>query len=216
MKEVLSFLADLKENNHKDWMDANKPRYKASREAFLSLVTEVIDGISLFDPTIVGTEAKNCIFRLNRDIRFSKDKSPYKTNFGASISAGGKKSPDAGYYVHIMPGNNFIGGGMYMPEAATLKKVRQEIDYNTDDFLKIIEDKNFLKVFGSIQGDALKTAPKGYPKDHPHIDLLKRKSFFFLHEISDAEIKQAGLTNTIAQKFELLFPFIQFMNASLD
>ncbi len=216
LENVLSFLDDLKDNNHKDWMDANKARYNEARNSFKSLVAEVINGIAQFDNNIVGTEAKDCIFRLNRDIRFSRDKSPYKTNFGASISLGGKKSPYAGYYIHIMPGQNFIGGGMYHPEATVLKKIRQEIDYNPNDLQQIIEHKPFKSTFGEIQGEALKTAPKGYPKDHPNIALLKMKSFYFLSEYNDKEIAQEHFVDDAVTKLKTLHPFIQYLNAALD
>ena len=216
MKEILDFLSELKDHNTREWMEANKKTYHYARDSFKDVVKDVLQGISKFDPSVDGLEPKDCIFRLNRDIRFSKDKSPYKLNFGAAMGRGGRKSEYAGYYLHVMPGNNFIGGGIYMPQAEVLRKIRQEIDYNAEDLLKVIADKNFKKVFGDIQGDALKTAPKGYPKDHPHINLIKQKSFIFLNTVSDSEVKKSDFVESTAAKYQTLKPFLDFLNTAMD
>ncbi len=216
LENSLSFLADLAKNNHRDWMDANKKRYHEARDEFKEFVGEVIGKVQEFDDKIAGLQPKDCIFRLNRDIRFSKDKSPYKTNFGASISSGGRKSPFAGYYLHVMPGNNFTGGGIYMPEADTVKKIRQEIDYNPKPLLDLMEQPDFKKTYGPMQGDALKTAPKGYPKDHPNIELLRHKSFYFMTNMPDAEMKSEKAVDLVIEKLKLLRPGIAYINMALD
>lgn len=143
-QNTLTFLSNLKKNNHKDWFEKNRNHYEDAKNNFLAFVTEVIALVEKIDPSIVGLEAKKCVFRINRDVRFSKDKSPYKTNMGASISKGGKKIQCAGYYFHLEPNNTFIAGGLWMPPAEQLQKLRQEIDYNFDEFKKIITKKKNL------------------------------------------------------------------------
>ena len=173
---TLDFLSDLAKHNKKEWMDDNKKRYNEAKGYVIELVAEVIAQASVFDKSLIGLEPKKTLFRINRDIRFSKNKDPYKTNFGAAIVDGGRKSGKPGYYLHIMPSENRIGGGLYQPDAAILQKVRQEIDYNGSKIRKIIDNKNFAKIYQEpYGGDKLKTAPKGYPKDHPDLDLLQLK-----------------------------------------
>jgi uncharacterized protein (TIGR02453 family) len=163
--------------------------------------------------------SKDCLFRINRDIRFSKDKTPYKNNFGASIKRDGRKSRFAGYYFHCSPGGSFIGGGLWMPEAADLKKVRQEIDYNWDEFSSIIREKKFKKVYGDLYkgGDvSLTNLPKGYEKDNPAIDYLKLKSFIAETKLSDDELTKSTLHKKTVAAFEALQPLLNFINRSLD
>ncbi|MEL7146901.1 MAG: DUF2461 domain-containing protein [Bacteroidota bacterium] len=210
------FLKKLAANNDRDWMTENKSEYQATRKAFETLIADLITGISAFDEGLVGLEAKKSVFRLHRDTRFSNDKSPYKLNYGASMSKGGRKSPYASYYIHLKPGENFVGGGMYMPDADTLKKVRQEIDYNVDEFLSIIHDGQFVKAYGEMRGEKLKTAPKGYPKDHEHINLLRHKGFYFMHEIPDAVLADQDFVAKQVEHFKLIAPFINFLNTAID
>jgi len=214
--EIYRFLEKLAKNNTREWMTAHKSEYQHTRKIFVELVGSLIDGISKFDEGIQGLEAKKSVFRLNKDIRFSKDKTPYKLNYGASISKEGRKSPFASYYIHLMPGNNFIGAGMYMPEADNLKKIRQEIDYNTQEFLNITTDKDFKKAFGEMQGDKLKTAPKGYPKDHPHIDILRHKGYYFMHYFEDDLASDPNFITQCLEKYALIHPFVNYLNTSLD
>ena len=140
MKDILQFLADLKENNHREWFDANRQRYQKVKVQFEKFVTGLTGELALIDTSIGLLDAKNCVFRIFRDVRFSKDKQPYKTNFGAFIANGGRKSPRAGYYIHIEPGESMAGGGIYMPEAEVLKKVRNEIYFGSKDFRGLIEE----------------------------------------------------------------------------
>lgn len=213
---INQFLKKLATNNTREWMAENKPEYQATRKVFETLIADLITGISAFDEGLVGLEAKKSVFRLNRDTRFSADKSPYKLNYGASMSKGGRKTPNASYYIHLKPGDNFVGGGMYMPEADALKKVRQEIDYNTDEFLSIIHDEHFVQAYGEMRGDKLKTAPKGYPKDHEYIELLRHKGFYFLYQIPDEELAEDDFVAKQLARFELIFPFISFLNMAID
>jgi uncharacterized protein (TIGR02453 family) len=216
-KSTIDFLKKLKQNNNKAWFDKNRPAYEISKKDFISFLETIIEKISSFDNSVKGLEAKNCIFRINRDIRFSNDKTPYKSNFGASISKGGKKSFYPGYYIHIEPGKSFLAGGIWMPPAPELNAIRQEIDYNTSDFKKIIKDKSFIKYFGGLdEEDKLKTAPKGYPKDHPEIDLLKYKSYIVVHYLKDQEVLSRSFEKHCIEVFKVLYPFDKFLRKAID
>jgi len=214
--QIHDFLAGLAANNHKEWMDAHRAEYLEAKQHFESLVDQVIAQVSAFDKDLTGLRAKDCIFRINRDIRFSKNKEPYKTNFGASIMQGGRKSGHPGYYLHIKPGENFVGGGLYMPPAEELKKIRQEIDYNGDELMGILEDPSFKKAFPEQHGEQLKTAPKGYPKDHPHIEQLRYKSFIFLHRFTDSQARSADFLDQITGTIKVIKPVIDFLRRGLD
>ncbi|NBC82004.1 MAG: TIGR02453 family protein [Bacteroidetes bacterium] len=214
-KETFQFLTALKENNYKEWFHANKKRYEAIKKEMAAITNDLIAGIASFDASVKDNTAKDCTFRINRDIRFSTDKSPYKTNLGAFIVEGGKKSGLAGYYLHVEPGNCFIGGGLHMPPSPTLKAVRSEIYNYTDEFLKIINDPNFKKYFGEIYGEQLKTAPKGFDKDFEHIDLLRYKSYTVaLTTTSEELMKPDGFEKTL-DIFEAMHPFIAYLNRGI-
>ena len=179
----------------------------------------VINSVQKTDPGITGLTSKDCMFRINRDIRFSKDKSPYKTNFGAIIKKGGRKSIYAGYYFHCSPGSSFAGGGLWMPEAQDLKKVRQEIDYNFDEFSTILKNKSFKKIYKDLYdgGDIkLSTMPKGYQVDHPAIEYLKLKSYIAETTFEDEELTKSSLHKKTVQAFETLQPLLTFINNALD
>lgn len=214
---TFDFLKKLKKNNTKEWFDANRDSYQLAKENVQAIVKEFIDGITLFDKTIQGLEPKQCMFRINRDIRFSKNKSPYKTNFGASINQGGKKSMIPGYYIHIEPGNSFLAGGSWMPPAPQLAAIRQEIDYNAEEFKRIISAKEFKNLFGNMSDeDKLKTAPKGYPKDHPEIELLKFKSYIVVHELSDEQLLGSNFMKHSLKVFKAMYPFHIFLRRAMD
>jgi len=217
--KTLQFLKALQKNNNKPWFDDHRAAYEAARIDFQNFIQLVIDALQKRDATITGLTARDCQFRINRDIRFSKDKTPYKTNFGASIKRGGRKSGFAGYYFHCEPGASFIGGGLWMPEAGPLKNMRQEIDYNWDSFRSIVGDKNFKKIFGDLYAGAdqsLSTMPKGYEKDHPAARYLKLKSFIAETPVSDAELTTAGLHKKTLAAFEAIRPLLDFINGTLE
>lgn len=212
MKQTLKFLKQLSSNNNREWFHEHKSEYDLAKNEFIALVEKVIEYSSKFDPILFGIEAKACIFRINKDIRFSKDKSPYKLNFGASINPGGKKSMIPGYYIHIEPGKSFLAGGTYMPEPNFLNAIRQEIDYNTDEFKAIINQKKFKSLFGNLSNeDKLKTAPKGYDKNHPDIDLLQHKHYIVIHDLKDAELNSDKLAKEISEVFKEALPLNQFL-----
>jgi len=217
---TLKFLKDLKRNNNKQWFDKNRGNYENAKADFTAFVQQVINLHGKNDLDIKNLAAKNCLFRINRDIRFSKDKSPYKTNFGASINKGGKKAFDtAGYYFHLEPGHSFMGGGIYMPPADILKKVRQEIDYNLDDFKKILSGKKFKTIYGALSSNkeyVLTRVPKGYEADNPAAEYLKLKSFVAIVPIKDTELVVKEIIKKILTAFEALQPLLIFINQSVE
>ncbi len=216
---TLNFLRALKKNNNKVWFDAHRGSYDDARKDFENFLNEVLDRLARKDETINGLRPKDCIFRINRDIRFSKDKSPYKSNFGASIARGGKKSIFAGYYIHCEPGAAFAGGGLWMPMPAETKKIRQEIDYNWDEFSKIIGSRKFKSAYGDLyEGEdvSLKKLPQGYPKDHPAAGYLKFRSWLALRNFSDKELKSRDLVNKTMDAFLSLKPLLNFLNQALE
>ena len=217
--QSIKFLKQLKKNNNKPWFDAHRAEYEAARIDYSNFIQLVIDELKKSDPSIGGTMAKDCIFRINRDIRFSKDKTPYKTAFGASIKTGGKKSPYAGYYFHFEPGHSFVGGGMWMPEAPVLKNIRQEIDYNFEEFKKILKEKKFKSIYSDLyKGEdlSLQTMPKGYEKDHPAAEYLKLKSFIAETRFDDDELTKASLHKKTVSAFVALQPLLSFINRSVE
>ena len=217
---TLRFLKNLARNNHQEWLDANRPAYELAKADFITLVEQVLGQLKKKEAALTTLTPKDCIFRINRDVRFSKDKSPYKTNMGASIKAGGKKSLLAGYYIHIEPGGkSFVGGGLYMPDPAALQKVRQEIDYNWDEFSRILRSAAFKKTYGELEkweGMTLAREPKGYEKDNPAIEFLKLKSFVATQPLTDKQLTEANLTRQLTQALTTLQPLLQFINRSLQ
>ena len=216
----LKFLKDLKKNNSKEWFDQHRNAYDAAKADFAMLVTAVIHELGKTDPGIATLTAKDCMFRINRDVRFSKNKAPYKSNMGASFVAGGKKSILSGYYFHLEPGGqSFVGGGLYMAEPDKMKKIRQEIDYNWDAFRKIIQNKKFVAQYGDLQkgeGLSLSREPKGYEKDNPAIDYIKLKSWIATTSITDAELTDKQLLKKINAAFHALQPLVVFLNRALQ
>lgn len=214
---ALDFLKDLANNNHKEWMDENKKRYLEAKENVIELVAEIVAKTSQFDPSVSTIEPKKTLFRINRDIRFSKNKDPYKTNFGAFLVEGGKKSENPGYYLHLQPENSFLGGGIYQPPAEVLQKVRQEIDYSGKELKKIIESDTFSNVYKEPHSaDRLKTAPKGYPKDHEYLELLQLKHYVYMRPATDKEVVAPDFADKVANDFKVLHPFNKFLRKALD
>jgi len=216
---TLKFLKDLKKNNNKPWFDSHRKEYETAKSDFTAFIQSVIDKHAKSDPTIKSIVAKDCMFRINRDVRFSKDKSPYKTNMGAYISKGGKKSVYGGYYFHCEPGQCFVGGGLWMPMPPELNKVRQEIDYNFEKFKKIISSKKFRSVYKDLSHDpeyVLSRVPKGYEADNPAADYLKMKSFVSMTSLKDSDITSKDLVKKTTAAFDALQPLIEFVNESID
>ncbi|UWY28516.1 DUF2461 domain-containing protein [Flavobacterium sp. TR2] len=218
-KESLQFLDDLKKNNNREWFQENKKRYEVFKKDYHQLVSDFLDAMKPLDPSLELLEVKNCTFRINRDIRFSKDKSPYKAHLGIWMSGGTKGLNRTGYYVHIEKGASFIAGGFYSPESEDLKKVRKEIAFFYDDLQEILNDKNFKKEFGSLdfnENNSLKSMPRGYEKDHPAIEFLKLKSFTATQKYDISEVTQKDFVKKISQKLIALKPLNEFINRALD
>ena len=217
---TIKFLKDLKKNNTKEWFDKNRKLYEAAKTDFADTIQSAIDRFGKKDQSILALKAKDCVFRINRDVRFSKDKSPYKTNMGASINKAGKKAWNtAGYYFHFEPGGSFVGGGLYQPEPSILKKVRQEIDYNFEEFKKIINNKKFASSYKDLHQGAdtkLSRPPKDYEADNPAIEYIKLKSFIAMAPISDADLADKNLVKKITDAFEALQPMINFLNHATE
>jgi uncharacterized protein (TIGR02453 family) len=217
--QTLKFLSSIKKNNNKAWFETHRAAYEAARIDYANFIELVIDELQKSDPTITGLTSRDCIYRFYRDVRFSKDKTPYKNYFGATIKRGGRKTKYAGYYFHCMPGGSFAGGGLWMPEPENLKLVRQEIDYNYDEFLSILKEKNFRKYFGDLHKDediSLVNAPKGYEKDNPAVPYLKLKCLIAETEIGDDELTKATLHRKVINVFKTIQPLLNFINRSLD
>jgi len=200
-------------------MDAHRPAYEAAKKDFEQFIEALIAKLCVKDSSVAGITARSCIFRINKDTRFSKDKSPYKTNMGAFISKGGKKGIHAGYYFHLEPGNSFAGGGMYMPMPAELAKVRQEIDYHFDDFQKLLQRPDFRKTYGGLDLSKeyqLAKMPKGYQADNPAAEYLRLKSFISFRSFTDAEITDKNLLRKTEAAFAALQPLVEFLNIAVD
>ena len=212
MKKIVDFLTELKENNNRDWFHANKDIYNEAKERFDTYINLLIPKVKEIDQGVDVNEAKECTFRIYRDVRFSKNKEPYKTNFGGYINKGGRKSKYAGYYLHVEPDNSFIGGGIYMPQGDDLRSVREEIHKNPETFKKLINDKEFKKYFPELWGDKLKTAPRGFPKDFKDIDLLRYKSYTVLHYIDDKYLFSKNFFDYVVKVFKVQYKFNKYFN----
>lgn len=215
---TFDFLSDLAKNNNRDWFQENKARHDEARVNVIEFVAELIGGLSRIDNIIsADLDPKACVMRIYRDIRFSLNKTPYKTNFGAGISQHGKNFKGPGYYLHIQPEECFLAGGCWMPEPDMLKSIRQEIDYNGGQFRRIVDAPAFKEYFGMADQEyKLKTMPKGYAADHPDIEYLKLKSFTFTHSLSSRELSAPGAVKAVLEGFEKLHPFIVFLRNAIS
>jgi uncharacterized protein (TIGR02453 family) len=216
MKQVLEFLKELEQNNNREWFLENKKRYESSRDMIIQFLDQkLIPGLATIDPSVQNLSGKKCLFRIYRDIRFSKDKTPYKTNFGASMGLGGKKLQTAGYYLHIQPGNSFVGGGIYHPTSDELKAIRKEIYFRLDDLNKIRSNPKFKKTFGDVTGDKLQRMPLGFPKDFSDPEILKFKDYLVMKYLSDDDLLRPDLDKFLLDIFKLQKPFNDFLNEAL-
>lgn len=215
---ILKYLDNLQKNNNKPWFEKNRAVYEEVKSDFLSMVEKLIPAIAAFDPTIADQLAKNCTFRINRDVRFSKDKRPYKNNMAAYFNKAGKKGNGAGYYLHIEPGKSFAAAGIWMPEPGDLAKIRQEIDYNLEDWKKILSQSSFKKNFekGLDMAETLSRPPKGYTDDNPALLFLKLKSFVIRHPIKDSEVIDKSFVKNVAKVFQTAYPLVGFLNTAID
>lgn len=216
MDKVLQFLAELSANNNREWFNDNRKWYEESRDKVIFLTDVLINEIGKFDSGVRGLGAKDCVFRIFRDVRFSKDKRPYKTNFGSFICKGGRKNGNPGYYFHIEPGGSFIGGGIYMPQSESLKAIRNYMAEHAEEYLEIINEPDFKKNFPEMYDDQLKLAPKGFPKDHEYIKLLKYKSFIFSKKMKDSDVASDKYLEKMIDNFEQLKAVNLFLYEALS
>jgi uncharacterized protein (TIGR02453 family) len=215
MKDIMFFLADLRRNNTRDWFQANRKRYESCRDEYLDIVQSVIHAVSGFDLRLNDLKARDALFRINRDIRFSNDKSPYKTHFGAYMARGGRKSPEAGYYMHVSPDEVFIAAGSYSPEKERLKVIRQEILFQPESYMGIVESMK-EKGFVPMSEDRLKTAPKDFPRESPYIDLVRDKHYIVSRVLTAEEIGSDDFPLVAGNLFRKTFPYVAFLNEAME
>ena len=214
---TLKFLKDLEKNNNKPWFDVHRPQYETAKADFYAMVEKLIPAIAKFDAPIGQLAVKQCVFRINRDVRFSKNKAPYKNNMACYFNQAGKSGGGAGYYLHVEPGKSFVAGGIWVPEAPVLAGIRQEIDYNFSTWKKIVENKKFKQIFteGIKSNDTLVRPPKGYDENNPALEYLKMKSFIVSKPLADGDIQNKNFITDVAKTFSSMKPLIDFLNTAL-
>lgn len=214
--KTISFLKLLAKNNNRDWFNENKNLYTEAQSNVLNFLEDLISEMGNFDENLLKIDAKKSMFRIYRDTRFSKDKIPYKTNFGASLGMG-KGSQKGGYYFHLEPTKSFLAGGLYMPDSPILKNVRKEISLYGEEFLAIINDKNFKKHFSGLsEDDKLKKIPQGFEKEDPMGEYLKLKSFIVVYNLKDEEVFDKKAATNLSKIFEAMKPLTDFLNRALE
>ena len=212
-QHTLQFLKNLEENNNREWFQANRKDYEIAKAEFEQFCQEVLNGLCEFQDDLANTKVKDCIFRINRDIRFSKDKTPYKKYFSAGFGPGGRQSGRIDFYLQIEPGSkSILGGGMWEPTTAHLASFRQEIDYNPEHLKGIIEDDTFKTYYDKISGERVKLVPKGYTANHPDIELLKYKKLFFYHQYPDKEVFSKDFAKEVVRGCFILKPYLDYLN----
>jgi len=218
MKKTTAYLKKLKKNNNKEWFDKNRPEYDEAKKEFMGLVQEVLDKTFKFDRSLAGMQAKKTLLRINRDIRFSKDKSPYKISFGSRLMPGDKNDPIPGYYLHVEPGNTFLAGGSYMPMPDKLAAIRQEIDYNFTGFKNILGHKDFKKYFNGKLSDEEKLVnpPKGYDKENPAVEILKNKHFIAYCKVDDKTVLSPKFSSHVIEVFKAMHPLLVFLRKASE
>ena len=217
LEVVFKFLKDLAKHNDRAWFEKNKPKYLEAKDQFEEFISKALDAFVKIDESLAGLDPKKLTFRIYRDVRFSKDKRPYKTNMGASFSPAGKGMGAPGYYLHLEPGDkSFVAAGLFQPEPEKLAKVRQEIDYNGDQLIKIIGNKKLKKYFKDFWNEeSLKTAPKGYAKDHPHVELLKHRHYIMMHTFTDKQVKDKKFLKHLVEVSKAVKPLNDFLTGAI-
>ena len=220
MKQILDFLKELRVNNNREWFNAHKDEYEIAKKNFENICQSLILKIGEFDEKILKVSTKECLFRIYRDIRFTHDKTPYKTHFGTYIAfPGGRKSPRGGYYLHIDPvGGCFMGVGIWSPEPKILKALRESIFDNYEEFDEIISEPEFKRIYGDsfYSEEKLKSLPKGFPTDFPNPEILKLKHYLVSHDLTDQEINDSNFTDYIANLARVAYPLNKFLNYTVD
>jgi uncharacterized protein (TIGR02453 family) len=214
---IFKFLKDLAKNNDRAWFEKNKPKYLQAKDNFDQFIAKLLHELTEYDQSLAGLDPKKITFRIYRDVRFSKNKLPYKSNMSAGISPRGKMVDEPGVYLHIQPGNkSFVAAGLWMPQPEPLGKIRQEIDYNGATLTNIMTDRKFKKMFGAFETEyVLKNTPKGYEKDHPMAEWLKLKSFVVSHYFTDEEVKDKKFLKTVIDTYKTAKPLNDFLKEAI-
>ncbi|MEN8788016.1 MAG: DUF2461 domain-containing protein [Flavobacteriaceae bacterium] len=207
--EVIGFLKDLKANNNREWFEKNKSKFKEVQETAKSFYNALNDRLNTHDEI-----EKLKMFRIYRDVRFSKDKTPYQPHFAGSFTRAGAHRR-GGYYLRVRPGESFIAVGFWQPEPKDLLRIRKELEQDATDFRSIIGDNKFVKIWGSLEGEEVKTAPKGFNKDHPNIDLIRKKGYIFVRNFSDKKVVSDGFLDTVDKSFQAIRPYFDYMSQVL-
>ncbi len=213
-KETVQFLGDLRKNNDREWFNKNKGRFFAAHDDFVRFVQSLIEKVASFDRSVSGLDAKDRVFRIYRDIRFSRDKSPYKTHFGAVLHGKGTQCGVAGYYLHLEPGNTFLAGGVHMQEPGHLKAIRRALSRNGTAFLKIVQDAKFRKLF-TLEGERLVRVPQGLDNEDPMAEYLKYKDLVIRHSMNDKDVLSARFATSCSNVFKAMVPFNTFLNTAI-
>lgn len=215
MQATLDFLTELAQNNSRDWFQTHKKRYEASKAVVLNLCAEVVQQLAKHSPDLGDVNPSKCVFRIYRDTRFSKDKTPYKTNIGFWIAPGSKEQSRAGYYLHIQPGASFFAAGVYMPPAPALQAIRQELHFNHEQLRKILQQPAIQSTFGEMEDMRLKSMPRGIDKAHPAADLLRYTSFVLVAPLNDADLSKKNFAQSLVQNFLKAKDFVDFLNQAI-
>lgn len=217
METILTFLKELDKNNNRDWFNQNKNLYLEALDEFRGITGNLIKGITSFDPALGNLEPEDSIFRIYKDVRFSKDKLPYKTHFGCWMAKGGRKSTDAGYYFHLQPGQSFMAAGVWMPPKEQLKSIRQEIVLNPEAYFKLVNTPRMKERYErGGKEDMLKKGPVGFPKDFIHMEELKYKHYVWSRNYSDSMLQQKNFTNTVIEDYKGLYPLVRYLNHAMS
>ncbi|MEM6398283.1 MAG: DUF2461 domain-containing protein [Bacteroidota bacterium] len=211
---ISRFLLDLRKSNSKAWMDEHRDRYHQARDYWLEEVQLYLNRLSEHDPSLATLKPQNCILRINNHVGFQPNKPLYKDFFGFDPYKGVNR---VGFYLHFRPGEFFIAGGMWRPIRENLEKIRQAIDYDGERFQKMLDDPDFKSYFGGLEeNDMLKTSPRDYPTDHPHIELLRHKSLTVMHSLEDKRVMSDDFVDELEQAFLIMRPFLDYLQQAVD
>ncbi|MGB5437997.1 MAG: DUF2461 domain-containing protein [Maribacter sp.] len=205
-KDTFDFLRQLERNNNREWFTENKSSFKSVESDVKAFYAAAMDHLKKHDEI-----EKIKLFRIYRDVRFSKDKTPYKAHFGGSFARAGARLR-GGYYIHIKPGDSFIAAGFWEPNKEDLLRIRKELELDAEEFKKVINEASFKKIWGSLIGDEVKTAPKGFDKSHQDIDLIKKKQYIFVRKFSDKEVLSKEFAKMVDDSFKAIRPYFDLMS----
>ena len=214
--KMLQFQKELIPNNNREWFQERKAAYEEIRKECCNEIDKIISQVALFDNRLRGVTCKDCIYRIYRDVRFSHDKSPYKTWFGVVLGSNGKKTREAAYYIHLYPGDCGVFAGVWYPENDVLKALRSDIDGGIEEFLEILNNPEFKLSYPELVGESLKTIPKGYPKDYPYPEIIKMKEYLVRKPLSDDFFDTPDWIDEVVSSIKLAKPFVDFLNYTFE